>query len=204
MRNIAKTCAILFLSLSSVLPSVAVAAPPVNGLGSLAKKHSARPFLQTKGFAMAPMGFVRLCMEQPRECEAPAVYQKVVNADANTLETLKRVNSLVNRQITPVNDDMRNDVLGDRWTASATAGDCEDYALAKRRMLIAEGISPAALRIAVGYTRRGVGHATLIVRTKRGDVVLDNRFDTLRLWNRTDVRWVSIQSSDDPRIWERL
>ena len=153
---------------------------------------------------MAPMGFVRLCMEEPRECEAPATYQKIVSADVDVMATLKRVNRIVNRQITANNDDMTNDALGDRWSASVTSGDCEDYALAKRRMLIAEGLSPAALRIAVGYTRRGVGHATLIVRTARGDIVLDNRFDSLRLWNRTDVRWVSIQSSQDPRIWERL
>ncbi len=57
----------------------------------------------------------------------------------------------------------------------------EDYVLAKRRALIQAGISPSALRIAYVKTRGGEGHAILVVKTDRGEFVLDNLNGKVRL-----------------------
>jgi predicted transglutaminase-like cysteine proteinase len=70
----------------------------------------------------------------------------------------------------------------DRWEADVAAGDCEDYALTKRRKLIALGWSARALRIAVARTASVEGHAVLVVATSQGDLVLDNCTMAVRGW----------------------
>src|SRR5690606_7936840 len=94
---------------------------------------------------------------------------------SETMTILKRVNARVNAAIQP-----RNDGGADVWNASATSGDCEDYVLAKRRALIKAGIPASSLRIAYVKTRKGVGHAILVVRTSKGDFVLDNLNKSVR------------------------
>jgi predicted transglutaminase-like cysteine proteinase len=77
------------------------------------------------------------------------------------------------------------------WTCADGEGDCEDYALEKRRRLLACGFGRDALRLAVVFTeteegrrrldlkRQGLDwpgdHAVLIVRVPEGDYILDNR-----------------------------
>ncbi len=87
---------------------------------------------------------------------------------------------------------------------NVTAGDCEDFALTKRDHLIAMGWSPKALRIAVTKTPYGEGHAVLVVKTDQGDLVLDNRSNAIKGWKDTDLRWLMIQSGDNPRVWYEL
>jgi len=40
-----------------------------------------------------------------------------------------------------------------------------------------------------------------VVKTSKGDLVLDNRTSAIRPWKNTDLRWVKIQSPDNPRLW---
>lgn len=61
------------------------------------------------------------------------------------------------------------------WTVADGRGDCEDYALAKRAMLLAEGADPRHLRLATAWTDRREYHLVLVVTTDRGDLVLDAR-----------------------------
>ena len=44
----------------------------------------------------------------------------------------------------------------------------------------------------------------LVVKTSRGDLVLDKRTTAIRNWKNTDLRWVKIQSGDNPRIWYNI
>ena len=89
-----------------------------------------------------------MCLKTPHECKGGGKAKITVTADV--MATLKRVNGHVNRTIRP-----RHDVGADVWSASASAGDCEDYVLAKRRALIKAGIPASSLRIAYTKTRRG-------------------------------------------------
>jgi predicted transglutaminase-like cysteine proteinase len=89
----------------------------------------------------------------------------------------------------------------DTGSAGGGAGDCEDFALTKRRKLIQQGIPASALRIAVAMTPSGEGHAVLLVRTRAGDFVLDNRTNRMLKWNQTDLSWVKIASAENPMIW---
>lgn len=50
----------------------------------------------------------------------------------------------------------------------------------------------------------GEGHAILTVRTDRGDFVLDNLNDEIKLWNATDYRFLKRQSSNHTGRWVSL
>jgi len=75
-------------------------------------------------------------------------------------------------------------------------GDCEDYQLLKRRMLIEAGLPRRALRMTVVIDENGEGHAVLTVRTDRGDVILDNKSDEVLEWFRTNYRYIKRESAE--------
>lgn len=152
--------------------------------------------IRTKGKISAPMGAMIFCLKQPQHCKGGGQSQMAMNENLNKI--LNKTNRAVNRAIRP-----RYDRKGDVWSINVRYGDCEDYVLTKRAKLIAQGISPNSLRIATAYTRRGEGHAVLVVRTNKGDFVLDNRRNAIREWHKTDLRWVSL-SNGNLRNWKRV
>ena len=141
----------------------------------------------------APLGYQLMCLKTPAECKGGG--SSVAKVSGETIALLKRVNSQVNASIKP-----RNDSGADVWSASASAGDCEDYVLAKRRALIRAGMSASALRIAYVKTRGGVGHAILVVKTTKGDFVLDNLNRSVRPLSQSGYRIISM-SGADPMSW---
>ena len=141
----------------------------------------------------APLGYQLMCLKTPQECEGGGASS--VEATTELMATLERVNARVNSSITP-----RDDAGADVWNASASSGDCEDYVLAKRRALIKSGLAASALRIAYVKTREGVGHAILVVKTSKGDFVLDNLTRAIRRLSQSGYRIVSM-SGADPMSW---
>ena len=141
----------------------------------------------------APLGYQLMCLQTPAECKGGGASK--VEATTEVLALLKRVNASVNASIKP-----RNDGAADVWSASATSGDCEDYVLAKRRALIKAGLPASSLRIAYVKTRSGVGHAILVVKTSKGDYVLDNLNRSVRPLSQSGYRIISI-SGADPMRW---
>ena len=94
------------------------------------------------------------------------------------------INSWVNRRTSFVDDSVRFRIA-DRWaTASETLragrGDCEDYAIAKMKLLEAAGVArdDMFLVIAKDLVRRA-DHALLVVRNGNRLVVLDNNTDRI-------------------------
>jgi predicted transglutaminase-like cysteine proteinase len=172
------------------------------GVAEAASTMAARPSFMGAGFVkpgrpgLAPFAFARFCVTNASDCAATEGDEAIV-LDEGSRADLKSVNAAVNRAIRPQNDRAGND----EWRADATSGDCEDYVLAKKRRLVSAGFPAAALRIAVARTGSGEGHAVLVVRTDRGDLVLDNRNDSIKRWNATDLRLLKIQSGGNPRIW---
>lgn len=144
---------------------------------------------------VAPFSYVRFCVKNPSDC-AIATGPAEIRLETRSWRALNAVNSEVNRTISPVEDG-----ADDTWTAGEATGDCEDYALTKRRRLVAAGIPGRALRLAVVLTEAGEGHAVLVARTDRGDFVLDNRTSDIRGWRDARVTWIKIQSSESPMIW---
>lgn len=117
---------------------------------------------------------------------------------------LTAINSQVNDRVRAV----RDDVLYERpeWWAYPTnnAGDCEDYVLAKRKLLIASGWPTSSLLITVAKQWNGEGHAVLVVVTDQGEFVLDNMQRYVVSWRDAPYQWVMRQSQVDPNIWVNL
>ncbi|NJO55995.1 MAG: transglutaminase-like cysteine peptidase [Rhodospirillales bacterium] len=151
-----------------------------------------------------PYAFWRLCDESPAECQRARTIDSRFEATVERMAELDRINRLVNAAIEPVTD---GDLYGvsDYWTLPRRRkGDCEDYALLKRKLLVAAGWPASALLITVVRDERMEGHAVLTARTQQGDFILDNKTDDLRLWSRTPYRYVMRQSFIDPKSWVAL
>ena len=156
-------------------------------------------FISENRPTLAPFAMIQFCKENPGDCEKNS-------SDINFPEEgiartlLRQVNAQVNASIRGEYDQVDGKSV-DVWQIGAASGDCEDYALTKRRILTQKGFPAAALRIAVAYTPSGEGHAVLIAKTKSGDVVLDNRTNVIKSWQTTNLRWVKIQSGENPLLW---
>ncbi len=172
---------------------------------------SARP-LDTIGesreVARAPKGWVGLCKRYSEECAGPNGTPRVVELNGESWKELVAINNSVNSTIKPLSDAKHwYKLLGvtERWDyAEDGYGDCEDYALLKRKKLMALGFPREALRITVVWAsgpKGDEGHAVLMVRTSKGDFVLDNRQDEVMLWHKTRFDFVKWQSAEDPNRW---
>ena len=126
-----------------------------------------------------------------------------VELTPQTWTQLIRVNGRFNAKIRSVTDWARTGKL-DVWSVSGNAGDCEDYALQKRKELIHLGWPSHSTLIAIVVDPRFGSHAVLVARTSKGDFVLDNLRKTVMAWHETPYRWVKRQSTADPRKWVRL
>ena len=52
--------------------------------------------------------------------------------------------------------------------------------------------------------RNGDGHAVLMVRTDRGDLILDNQDGRVLVWNETPYEYIKRQSQADAGKWVGL
>lgn len=169
------------------------------GPAGIARPTLAPSAIVSQKGTLAPMAYVKYCVNNMEDCQRGHGEARITLTKTLTRQ-LHQVNVQVNREILPHSDIADQD----RWDADVARGDCEDYVLTKRRKLIKLGWSPNALRIAVTYTPDGSGHAVLVVSTARGDLVLDNRQSAILDWRATDLRWVTIQSSENPLSWNEI
>jgi predicted transglutaminase-like cysteine proteinase len=87
------------------------------------------------------------------------------------------------------------------WAYPKDVGDCEDFALLKRKLLIEAGFSPADVLMTVVRKTDGEGHAVLTVRTSDGDYILDNLSPDVKLWSETSYRFLKRQASFNTGRW---
>lgn len=118
-------------------------------------------------------------------------------------KTILKINYTVNTTIKPMTD-MELYGVEEKWAIPTTAGDCEDYALLKRKDLINSGFSPSDTLMTVVLQPNGEGHAVLTVRTDHGDFILDNMRNKVMLWSDTEYTYLKRQSADDPARWVKI
>lgn len=166
-------------------------------------RASAAAFMRSYGMTSPPFGFVRFCEANRSECTSKGNASTRLQLTPDRFSELDLVNRTVNSAVEPALD---RDLYGieEYWTLPGSRGDCEDYALLKRKMLIARGWPTSTLLLTVVRDDRGEGHAVLTVRTLEGDFVLDNKIPAIRSWNETDYDFVMRQSSFDPQVWISL
>ena len=112
-------------------------------------------------------------------------------------------NAYANTQIRAVTDEQLYGVV-EKWEFPKTAGDCEDFALLKRHILIGKGWPESSLLITVVRQKNGDGHAVLTVRTDRGDYILDNLEDLVETWVNTEYTYLKRQTPAHSGRWEDI
>lgn len=161
------------------------------------------PFMRVHRATLPPFGYVRFCKVHPNECVAGKLDNARIEATPERLAELDLMNRHVNRVIEPATD---MEIYGEeeRWELPTTRGDCEDYALLKRHNLIARGWPASVLLMTVVRDEKGEGHAVLTARTSKGDFILDNKTNEMKLWHETPYTYVMRQSYIDPNVWLSL
>jgi predicted transglutaminase-like cysteine proteinase len=151
-----------------------------------------------------PIGWVEFCVEYYPECKTKPSVPRDILLTTQAWNELKRINLWVNTHVKPMTD-MDHWGVVERWNYPDDGyGDCEDYVLLKRRLLIQLGWPREALLMTVVLDNEDVGHAVLTVTTDKGDLVLDNKKDDILLWSMTGYRFVKRQSQSDPSVWVSL
>jgi predicted transglutaminase-like cysteine proteinase len=119
---------------------------------------------------------------------------------------LVTINTLVNSNIDGATD---NDHYGiaklgipNWWTYPDDGrGNCNDYVLLKRRLLIEAGWPKSALLMTVVLDHEGAGHLVLTVKTSAGDLILDNLNTEIVRWYETGYTFLKRQSPTNPSVW---
>lgn len=149
-----------------------------------------------------PDRYLEFCSNNEGACDLSG--QDVLNWSEEIQAKLEQVNSRVNEEIAFV-PDWETEGQDDVWTYPRDCkGDCEDFALEKRRRLIANGFPSASLTIAIAFHEvQFFPHAVLLVETSKGTWVLDNLHNDLMCWDavpyvythreRPDGQWVRFQ-----------
>lgn len=188
MNKSIKRHAAFFISWAAIA-SVANAAAPVN--------------LVAAGQTNPPVGHYEFCRTHAGECMPLGPDNGPMELTRQAWSQMLEINERVNRQIIP-DTDQRIYGVPELWAYPQTVGDCEDYVLLKRLLLIKSGFSAADLLITVVLQPNGEGHAVLTVRTDYGDYILDNMRNDVRLWSETGYTFVKRQSSENSAKWTKL
>ena len=174
------------------------------GLGGAMLTHERVVYIAVGEPSRAPIGWVEFCAEYKPECATKPSAPRDVVLTAKAWSDMVKVNAWVNDNIKPVTD-LEHWGVVERWNYPDDGqGDCEDYVLLKRRMLMQAGWPREALLITVVRDKKGDGHAVLTVKTNRGEFILDNQESEILAWNRTGYRFVKRQSQSDPNVWVML
>lgn len=114
------------------------------------------------------------CPKYEAECAYRTNAPVLMPLNARNWQIMNDINRSVNNDIIAVEDASRYSAP-DVWDYPENGqGDCEDFALLKRKKLIGAGFDRSSLSITVVLDTRGEGHAVLTVRTDKGDFILDN------------------------------
>jgi predicted transglutaminase-like cysteine proteinase len=155
----------------------------------------AAPPLVAKGTATPLAAWTVFCDEYPDECAVDPAEPETVAATPDFLALVDKVNREVNGEVEPRTDQDHWGIL-DRWSFPFDRiGDCEDFQLLKRRLLVQAGVPRRALRMTVVINELGEGHAVLTVRTDGDDLILDNRTNQILKWDETGYAFIKRESS---------
>jgi predicted transglutaminase-like cysteine proteinase len=174
---------------------LALALLPVLGIAG-ASPASAGTFMPLGRPAVPPAGFLRFCVRYLRECRPGQGAPVTVVLTSEKRRELDAVQARINAAIKPREDPTH------AWDYAVDGyGDCNKFALGKRRELVERGWPREALSLATATTERGEGHLVLVVHTNEGDLVLDNRLGQVVDWTFLPYRWIAMQSAENPVKW---
>ncbi|MGH1352220.1 MAG: transglutaminase-like cysteine peptidase [Methyloligellaceae bacterium] len=192
----------------NIIRFMATAALVIFALPAIAGSEISRSSTMKGGAStFPPLGHRELCNRHAFQCRSVAgrtsTRKGAVVLTGARWQQLKQVNRRINRQIIARSDRRTYNKL-DFWSLSGRYGDCEDYALRKRQALLRQGWPSSALLLTTARDHRRRPHAVLVVKTHRGDYVLDNLNSSVKPWRSVPYQWLKQQSQGNPGRWVSL
>lgn len=172
-------------------------------LSAISPAAAAQPIMKVGGLTSQPIGHYEYCQRDSRDCNIIANTTKPVKLTRARWAEMVEANARANSTIAPVTDEEYYGVQ-ELWVMPKTAGDCEDFALMKRRELMSKGWPASSLLITVVRQKNGDGHAVLTVRTDRADYILDNLNGRILPWNETEYAYLKRQAAAHSGQWEKI
>jgi len=187
---------------ASVVASTTLVAGPATPPASAGSDQQL--YIGTAGSTRPPIGWTGFCIEYAPECDTKLLEARDVVLTPKAWKDLSQINKWVNDSVWPITD-MDHWGVVERWNYPDDGyGDCEDYALLKRKLLMQAGWPRQALLMTVVRDLNGDGHAVLTVKTNKGEFILDNERSDILLWSETGYHFVKRQSQTDPNLWIAL
>ena len=171
--------------------------------GIAAAGNNTSSHMKTLGRTSQPIGHYEYCKIYKKDCAIRSGSQTPMKLTRERWSEMVSVNSHANTTVSPVTD-LEYYKREELWVYPKNYGDCEDYVLLKRKLLMDAGWPASNLLITVVTLPNGDGHAVLTVRTDRADYALDNMNDEILQWNKTDYRFLKRQSSRHSGKWENI
>src|SRR5512139_2085348 len=144
---------------------IGIAVVALLAMTSAAKANERLIYASVGDISRAPIGWIDFCADNPKDCSAGPTQPRDIVMTQTAWKDLVRVNRWVNETIRPMTDQEHWGVI-ERWSYPNDGyGDCEDYVLLKRKMLIRSGWPREALLVTVVSGEKDEGHAVLTVTT---------------------------------------
>lgn len=143
---------------------------------------------------LPPFQYTAFCVKYPSDCKP----QRVRNGPGLELRKIQFANSVVNARIAPSEQSKNN------WELYPPEGDCGDYAVSKRHLLLSLGGTHSQLLLAEVLNRNtGEHHLILIVLYEGSILALDNLYEYVLPFGEAirQYRFLRIASPDNPNIW---
>ena len=184
------------------MPSLFAAA--IGLMMSVTASYATEAFMPTGGRTTQPVGHYEFCRKIPQECRQKTPKGAPVELTRVLWSQMVDINNSVNAAVDP-RTDMEIWGVEERWSYPTNGqGDCEDYALEKRRQLMALGVPAGAVLMTVVRQPNGDGHAVLTVHTSRGDFVLDNLEPRILAWADTEYTFLKRQAEQNSGVWVQI
>lgn len=152
------------------------------------------------GRTSQPIGHYNFCLANPRQCTSNIASPLAPTLTREKWAQMVEVNSYANTTVEPVTD-LEQYQKEEYWTLPGKYGDCEDYVLLKRQLLIDKGWPVSSVLVTVVKQPNGEGHAVLTVRTEKSDFVLDNLNSKILPWHETAYLYLKRQSTVHSGHW---
>lgn len=190
----------VFTRLTSSMGRLFAVAVLASGALSAATAADAREgsFLKIVAASPPPSGARQLCRQYNWACSGKAAASM---SSQQEMQIIRRVNRQVNATTRTVTDQSQYRTA-ERWALpTSRGGDCEDFALLKKRDLIRAGVDPSKLLIATVLDKQRNAHAVLVYRSAGGDLILDNLTDQIKPWSATRYLFLRMQNPQKPSGW---
>ncbi|UPK10290.1 transglutaminase-like cysteine peptidase [Bradyrhizobium sp. 155] len=152
-----------------------------------------------------PLSFTLFCTKYPEDCQEQQDLRITgFRSRGQRWRELNQINSIVNSSIASESLLVsRNDY---EWQIFPYDGNCGDYAVTKRHLLLQAGWPTSSLLLAEVVIRNtGEHHLILLVREGRVSFVLDNLSGAVVQLNEASDQYVFLrtQSGLNPQLWMR-